>query len=134
MVDPSYPDGIFFSDIGADAVYVDDLQDAMFILNGTSVQRWDAGAALSARFRSKVFDHLAPVPGFTCAKVIADTYPVALRVFADTGLVADVSVPSTEPVRLPSGFRTFTTQVEVETTGAVQGVSLAHSLEELRDG
>jgi len=134
MVDPSYPDGIFFSDIGADAVYVDDLQDAMFILNGTSVQRWDAGAALSARFRSKVFDHLAPVPGFTCAKVIADAYPVALRVFADTGQVADVSVPSTEPVRLPSGFRTFTTQVEVETTGAVQGVSLAHSLEELRDG
>ena len=134
MVDPSYPDGIFFSDVGADAVYVDDLQDAMFILSGTSVQRWDAGAGLSARFRSKVFDHMAPVPGFSCAKVIADSYPVTLRVFADTGLVADVSVPSTAPVRLPCGFRTFTTQIEVEAAGAVQGVAIAHSLEELRDG
>ncbi len=134
MVDPAYPDGVFFSDVGADAVYVDDLQDAMFILVGTSVQRWDAGAALSARFRSKVFDHLAPVPGFTCAKVVADTYPVTLRLFGDAGEVASVSVASTAPVRLPCSYRSYTTQLEVETTGAVQGVAVAHSMEALGNG
>ncbi|WP_067070434.1 hypothetical protein [Roseateles chitosanitabidus] len=134
MIDPAVPTSIYFSDIGADAVYVDDMQDAMFVLNGTSVQRWDAGAGLAARFRSKVFEHVSLIPPFTAGKVIADAFPVTVRVFDDRGQVAEVVVTSPDPFRLPGDQRTFTTQVEIETSGPVQGVALAHSMEEFNGG
>ncbi len=131
MVDPSYPDGIFFSDLGADAVYVDDSQDAMYILNGTNVQRWEAGAGLSATFRSKIFEQQRLTPGYAVGQVIADAYPVAVKLYADGTLRADLSVSGPDPFRIKAGYQSRTVQVEVVTEEPVQGVVLAHSVAEL---
>jgi hypothetical protein len=153
LIDPADPKGIFFLDAGYDALYFDELQDALYVLNGTNVQKWDTGGAMmTATYRSKVFT--TPPMIFGAARVLADSYPVTVRVDAGpftsgqaTALAAasggnltstgtavrfSVTVNSRSPVRLPSGFMATDWQVQVETANPVQAVMLATSMEELR--
>jgi hypothetical protein len=54
LLDPVNPQGIFFLDQGYDACWFDELQDALFVLDGTAVKKWDAdAAAMTATYRSK---------------------------------------------------------------------------------
>lgn len=131
LIDPANPTGLYFLDAGYESMHFDELQDQLYILNGTNVQRWDAGAAfMTARARSKQFRAPAPV-NFGAAEVVADTYPVTFRVFADGALKHTQNVTSRNPFHLPSGFMALDWQFEVETTGAVQGCSVATSMREL---
>jgi len=131
MLDPGNTAGLYFSDIGADAVYVDDLQDAMYVLNGTSVQKWDAGAGKTVTFKSKVFEMPSATRAFARAKVVADVYPVTLKVYADGNLVLTHTVADGNVFSLPGGYWANNFQVELVATGAVQGFAMAHSVEEL---
>lgn len=131
MIDPANPTGLYFSDIGADAVYVDKAQDALFILNGTNVQRWDAGGTLTAKFRSKVWEEPTAPAAYAWGRVIADGFPVTLRLYADGVKVEDRQIDSAEPFRLKSGYHFRTFQIEVETASPVQAVTVAHSVQEL---
>jgi hypothetical protein len=187
IFDPANPQGMYFLDFGADAVHVDALQDALFVLNGTNVQKFDFGAAKTVTFKSKVFHQTKPVHGFACAEVIGEalgpllTCPnlVSGKIYiivtvgtsdfesfgaatntvntvftasangsgATTGTVREVlttfklyadgvlkhtqSVTSANPFRLPGGYHGQDFQVEVSTTGSIQGVALAHSMQEL---
>ena len=36
-------------------LHFDELQDQLYVLSSTNVQKWDAGAPMTARFKSKVF-------------------------------------------------------------------------------
>jgi hypothetical protein len=130
-IDPLNPSGLYFFDFGIDAVYVDDLQAAMYVLNGSSIKKWDAGAALSTTFRSKVFDLGRAHAGFACAEVIADAYPVTFKLYADGALVYTVAAANRRPFRLPGGYSASSVQVQIQSSGAVQGVVLAHSMAEL---
>lgn len=151
MIDPLNPTGIFFLSAGYDALYFDELQDALYVLNGTNVQKWNAGGtSMTATFRSKVFT--VPSTTFSTMRVVADAYPVTVRVDAGpftsgqvTSLVAantlltasgtmvrySVTVNDRNPVKLPSGFEAIDWQVQVETTQPVQAVMLATATEEL---
>ena len=131
MIDPSNPQGMYFMDFGADAVYVDDLSGRMYVLQGTSIKRWDAGAALTTTFRSKLFQLQRPMPAFGCAELVATTFPATLKLYADGVLQHTETVTSMEPFRLPSGYHMFTFQIEVSTAGDVQSVAVAHSIQEL---
>lgn len=131
MLDPANPAGMYFLDFGVDALYVDDQQDSLFVLDGTSVKKWDAGAALTATVKSKLFKLPSPVAGFGCAEVVADAYPLTFKLYADGALKHTQTVTSANPFRLPGGYRASTAQFEITTTGAVQGVALAHSMQEL---
>jgi hypothetical protein len=151
LIDPTSPTGLYFLDQGYDALFFDELQDALYVLNGTNIQKWDAGVAfMTATFRSKIF--VTPPANLSAAAVTADAYPVTLRVDAGpftaaqlTALVATnpgalssvgdklrftKSVSSAEPFRLPSGFQATDWQVQVETGNPVQGVVLATTMEE----
>ena len=131
FIDPSNPTGLYFMDTGYEAMHFDELQDQLYVLAGTSVQRWDAGATfMTARAKSKQFRAPAPV-NFACAEVVADTYPVTLRVFADGALKHTQTVTSRNPFHLPAGFMALDWQMEAETTGAIQGVAMATSMREL---
>jgi hypothetical protein len=147
--------GIYFLDAGYTAMHFDELQDQMYVLDGGNVRRWDAGAsAFTARFRSKQYRDTRPV-NFGALEVQADTYPVTVRIDAlnlpaatVTKLVArkpsvfsapttttfryTVNVPDANSMPLASGFAAADWQIEVETSGAVQSVSIASSVEELR--
>jgi len=120
-----------FLDFGADAVYLDELQDALFVLQGTSVKKFDAGTLLSATFKSKLFKMPKPVQAFSCAQVTADSYPVTFKLYADGNLKHTQSVANVNPFRLPAGYYADTYQIELSGTGAIQLAAVAHSMTEL---
>ncbi len=130
IIDPASPQGMFFLDFGADALHVDALQDALFILDGVNVKKWDAGAALTTTFKSKVFHQPRPVPAFGCAEVIG-SYPCTFKLYADGVLKHTQTVANASPFRLPSGYHGQDFQMEVSTTGDIQLVAMAHTMQEL---
>lgn len=152
IIDPIDPKGVFFLEQGYEALFFDELQDTLYVLDGTDVKKWDAGSELmTATFRSKVFT--TPPTCISCARVVADTYPVTLKLDAgpftsgqatalasgsgghltSTGTAVRFSVTVNDrfPVRLPGGFKATDWQIQLETAGQVQGVVLASSMEEL---
>ena len=134
ILDPANPQGMYFLDFGATAVHVDAVQDALFVLDGVNVQKFDAGTAKTATFKSKVFRQPKPVQGFACAEVVGGQSvgsPATLKLYADGVLKHTQTVTSTTPFRLPSGYYGQDFQVEVSTTTNIQGIALAHSMQEL---
>lgn len=131
LIDPANPTGLYFLDTGYEAMHFDELQDQLYVLNGTSVQRWDGGTtSMTVRCKSKVFRAPAPV-NMACAEVVADAYPVTLRVYADGVIQHTQTVTSRNPFFLPSGFLALDWQFELEAAGAVQGIAVATSMAEL---
>lgn len=131
---PGDPVGLDFCDLGFTACHYDQLADALFVLNGTNVQKWNAGSPLVARFDSRT--ELLPRPAtMTWVQVTASTYPVTLTVWGnDAAVVTDLAVPSAKPLRLPrNGHRAEQWRIRVS-GGPVQGVALAGSIHELRVG
>lgn len=131
FVDPNGAQGIYFLSTGYSAMHFDKLRDQLYVLDANgSVQKWDAGSAMTATFKSKEFRQQQPVC-FSCAQVIADAYPLTVKVYADGALKHTQTVTSADAFRLPGGFLAQTWQVEITTTAAVQGVTLANSMSEL---
>lgn len=153
FIDCVSPNGIFFLDQGFETMYQDASRDALFVLDGTSLKKWDAGASLmTARYRSKVF---TGVPrNFSAARVEAEAYPVtmvfdALEMPQDAidaaiveypGLLTNPSagvlrhtstVTSREPFRMPGQFSSRLHQFEVQSATPVQWVAIATSVGEL---
>lgn len=155
VIDPLAPQGLFFLEDGCDAVFFDDSQDVLYVLDGTAVRKWDAGAAMmTARFRSKRYS--GQYKNYAAARVEADAYPVtvhfdAVKVPAAevTKLVADrpdvysardattlrftATVLDAEPFSLPGDIGSRAIEVEVVTTVPVTWVSLAPSMQELAE-
>lgn len=154
LIDPMNPTGLYFLDVGFEAMHFDELQDQLYIRSGTSVQRWDAGSTMTVQARSK--EHRTPRPmNFGYAEVTADQYPltvhfdcvnmppvdVAKLVAAIPFLTAPnpttlrytANVESRRAFRLPSGWTADDFQIEVQTNGTALGVAMATSLEELKE-
>jgi hypothetical protein len=130
LIDPASPQGLYFLDMGHVAMHFDELRDQIYVLDGTSIKKWDAGLAMTYRARSKQFQ--APHPmNFGAAEVTADAYPVTFRLFADGVLKHTQSVTGRNPFRLPSGFLAQDWQIEIEGANAVQGVAIGTSIAEL---
>lgn len=155
MIDPINPTGVYFIDTGFTAMHFDELQDQLYVLTGTSVQRWDAASTyMTTVARSKEF-RLPRPEGLGWLEVTADAYPVTVRVDCmnlpagevtklttidprltaptPTSIRYTATVTSREPAPLPAGWMADDWQIEVETAGAVQGVALASSIEELAE-
>lgn len=156
ILDPANPNGMWFLDFGCTAVYLDPLQDALYILNGTSVQKFDAGTVKTATFKSKIFHQPSEVPMFSCAKIVGDQTQAAQAVFtvfivnltpddatkllasnshlvsvSSTSVKYSVAVSNRQPFRLPSGFQVQDIQIELQTTTTIQMAAMAHSMQEL---
>ncbi|MNX80952.1 hypothetical protein D3C86_1126250 [compost metagenome] len=153
MIDPVQPEGIYFLAAGYEALYFDDLQDALYVLDGTAVKKWDAGAdMMTATFKSKLWR--APPWNCSAGRVVADAYPVTVAVEAGpleaTQVAALVArhptflsapnptsirftkvVTNRQPFRLPDGFLARDWQVQVSCTGSVEQVVIASSMREL---
>lgn len=131
VLNPAEPKGIYFLDAGYEAMHFDELQDQLYVLDGTSVKRWDAGASLmTVKAKSKCFSFLAPT-NLAVAVVVADAYPVTFKLHVDGVLKYTKTVTSRKPFRLPSGFLASDWQPEVESAGPIQVVALAHNVSEL---
>jgi hypothetical protein len=133
LIDPLNPTGLFFNDVPGSALFFDELQDQLFLLDGVNIKKWNAGALMAAGFTSK--EHRVPRPlNFGCAEVIADGYPVTFKLYADGVLKHTQAVASADPFRLPSGFMGQRWQIALDTPGsAIQGAAIAQSMQELAD-
>jgi hypothetical protein len=132
MIDPNNPTGLYFLDTGYAVAHFDELQDQLYVVNGASIQRWDAGTDMTYRFRSKVFRQTRPIC-FACAEVVADAYPVTFRMYADGVLKHTQTVASRNPFRLPAGFMAMDWQIEIEGSNPVQYAAMAGSMTELAE-
>ncbi len=130
IIDPN-GGGIFFLDVGYEAMYFDSLKDQLYVLNGSNIGKWDAGTSMTYRSRSKPFRQGSPI-NFAAAVVVANAYPVTFRLYADGALKHTQTVADRNPFRLPSGYRAFEFQIELEGTNPVQDVAIATSVEELK--
>jgi hypothetical protein len=133
VMDPMNPGGLYFMDFGVDALYLDSLQDTLYVLDGVNVQKWDASNTFkTATFRGKLNQLPKPMCDFACAEVIAESYPVTFSLYTDGALKYTCQVADKNPFRLPSGRHCQTAQIEVSTTGAaIQGIAIAHSMREI---
>ena len=68
VIDVDSANGIYFFDFGVDAVYVDHLQDILYVLDGANIKKWDFGTALTVTFKSKLFRSPKPTGGFVLRK------------------------------------------------------------------
>lgn len=124
--------GIYFLSAGYEALHFDELQDQLYVLDGTNVKRWDAGDLMTVKARSK--EYRLPRPAnLSAAEVVADTYPVTFRLYADGELKHTQTVAGANPFRLPSGFLAQSYQLEIEGTSPVQAVAMASSIKELSE-
>jgi hypothetical protein len=130
IMDPS-GGGIYFLDVGYSAMYFDSLKDQLYILTGTNVGKWDTGSSMTYRSRSKPFRQGVPI-NYAAAVVVANAYPVTFRLYADGALKHTQTVADRNPFRLPSGYRAFEYQIELEGTNPVQDAAIATSIEELK--
>lgn len=130
-VDTSAPKGIYYLSTGYPAAYMDPLTGGLFVLDGTAIKKWDAGAALmTATFRSKAYR--MPRCNMGYGRVIADSYPVRLRLVADGAVVANTLVGDDDVFSLPGGYEAQVWQLEGETSGgAIVSMHVAESFEEL---
>lgn len=131
FIDPNNPQGIWFLDTGYSTMYFDELRDHLYVLDGTSIKKWDTGnSTMTYRVVSKVWKQPYP-QNYAAAEVIASAYPVTFKLYADGLLRHTQTVTSRNPFRLPAGFRAFDYQIELEGTAPVQGVAIASSMQEL---
>ena len=120
VVDPSNPAGIYFLSTGYAAGYWDPLLRALFVLDGTTIKQWDAGAAfMTATFRGKVNRQTAYTEGEWLD--ILGEGASQLKVITDSTTPFNRSI-TTGQYRLPNGAGGQDWQLEVSTAGSVQGV------------
>lgn len=112
----------------AQAGYYDGLTDALFMAQGNNLTKFDAGNVVPYTWRSKKFQLPRPAP-MSVLQVIADTYPVSVKIIKDDGELT-YSVPNDDPIRLATG-RSHAWQFEVTGTNIVHSVALAQSVAEI---
>lgn len=131
VIDPAAPQGIYSLSTGYNAVFRDPVSDRLFVLDGGNVRRWDAGAAMTATFRSKQIQVPAPI-GIAAIQVIAKGWPVTVTLWADGVQVHSETLTSERVIR-PPNRRAYTFQVEVSSAQRVIAVRLAQSVDDLRN-
>lgn len=125
------------SSASAAALWHDIKTGSLYLLNGTEtgtqVVKWDAGAHLVQKWRSKLV-HLPQPVNFGAILIegdeIAASPSFTARVYADGALKRTFS-EFNRPARLPAGFLAEKWEVEIEGNLSVTSISLAGSIEEL---
>jgi hypothetical protein len=111
--------------------YYDPSTDTLYVAQGNSIARFDRGSPLTATWRSKLF-RLPWAQSMAVGQVIAASYPVTIRVYANGQLRASQVVTGDQHFTLPGGFRARDWEIEVEASVEVSEVNLATSAAELK--
>lgn len=131
LIDPVKPTGLYMLDFGFESVFSDAYSRQVYgLASDGTIQKFNAGAAKVATFRSKVFRQAAPITGFARGEFIG-TGNATITLYADGQIKATVNAAPAETFTLPGGYYANEFALEVSTSGDVQGVVLAHSIEEL---
>ena len=113
------------------AIYADTRTDTLYFAQNGNIVRYDRGSALTYTWCSKTFRTPYPL-NMTVGQVLAEAYPVTMKVYADGVLKATKSVANKEIFRLPGGFRALDWQIELSGTAKITQACIATSGEEIR--
>lgn len=118
-------------DTYATAAWNDPKTGRLYLVVSGAVVEWNAGAnPVTYTWRSRPYISPSPV-NVACAKVVAESYPVTCKVYADGTLKHTQTVANGDPFWLPSGFRATEWSVEVVGAKKVKQVAFAGSIKEL---
>lgn len=116
----------------AEAAFYDAIRDALYLSSAGVLSSFDSDAALrTSLWRSKIARSSDQVP-YAAYRVEAASYPVTLRLYGDTALIAEQVVASAAPGRLPSANRYHETYLELDGNTTVTQVQLALTMTELQ--
>lgn len=133
IIDPKRGDFTML-DWYATAGYYDPQRDALFLVVGGVVVKFDEGASnLTASWRSKTFYSPRAI-NLGAVRVEAAAYPISIQIFADGTSIGTFSITSKFSQRLPAGFLANTWEFSVSTAVEVYSVSFAESMTELANG
>jgi hypothetical protein len=133
MVDPLSAEatGVYGLSQGYTAVHYDRLSAQMYVLSGTDIQQWNAGASnMTVSFESKTFRQTRPL-NMAVAEVIASTYPATFTLYADARAAWIKTVNGRNPFLLPSGYLADDYRIKIDTAYDVTGVVVAETLGEI---
>ena len=119
-------------DFYAIAGYRDPATGDLFLVkeDSNTIWRLDGGASLTQVWKSPVTEAAQPWnPG--CAQVLADTYPVTFKLWADGALKVTKTVQGKEGFWLPSGYKARDIEVEVSSTTVIHAVNVGSTKTEL---
>lgn len=118
----------------ASAVFQEKGTGKLYIVqSNVSIRKWDAGAALTWRWRSKLFRY-ATVLNFARAKVKATAYPITFKWYRNGTLILTETVNNSYSFPLPSDDESDLYEYEISGTTACKGVIVASTVEELKRG
>ncbi|MGY8872229.1 MAG: hypothetical protein ACKVJE_17470 [Pseudomonadales bacterium] len=106
----------------ASAAFYDAQLDTLYLTNGSMLDEFDGGSYREFTYRSGI-DEVQPGTSFSCIKVIADSYPIPVSMYADGVLAFTVPVISNVVQRLPAGFN-YAREWEVEVKASVEVFSI----------
>lgn len=108
------------------------IEDAVYLTIGNEIRRWDAGASTTYTWRGRPDNRLRP-DTMGVAQVLADSYPVTVRVYADGALQGTKVITSAAPVRIGGRRRARTYELEIESAQPVYEILLASNMYELTE-
>lgn len=144
--------GLTATDIYASAAYTDPVTGSLFLVVDSQIVKWDAGAEGSFVWKSR--RETLPMPtNFSYGQILATKYPQTVIVHTDLESATDAialnarnpalartgsvvaftaTVTSSQPFRLPSGFKARYWELELRGNGRVLSAVLSESGEELQ--
>lgn len=109
MLDPLNPTGIFELAAGYEATFFDDLQDTLYVLDGTDVRKWDAiesAQFMTVTWRSKEF--VTSFVNFAWLRATADGFPITVKIDAR---VLDAGDPAAASAAVAADFPSLITDL-----------------------
>lgn len=123
---------LWTSNVYYSAAFNDVKTDSLYLASSGSVQKWDSSASpLTYTWRSKIFQ-LAKPENLGAGQVLASTYPVMMKVYADGVLKHTQTVVNEQPFKLPAGFRARDWQLELSGTPEIYSAFLSTVVSELK--
>jgi hypothetical protein len=131
QLNPSNPElGVRFFGVHATSGYKDIEEDILYLVIDGEIEAFTEGtSAQIAVWKSGVRRQKKPT-NFSLAQVIADDYPVLLRLFADDVNRQEIVVQGPEIFRLVAGYKAIDWSLEIHTRKPVVEVTLANNMKE----
>jgi len=121
---------VFFTDT-IDTGYSDLEDGELYVNQGNVLKTWYSGSLQDYTWRTKVFT-TPTLTNFGVGKVLALTYPVTFRLYADKVLRHTETVADNQVFRLPGGYRATEFEIELSGTAEVQEIQVGTTMRDLR--
>lgn len=130
IFDPTSKNGLVELGLYATAGFNDVADDALYLVVDENIVRFNGNTALTYQWKSAVEEMPKPL-NYGAAQVIADSYPVTFKLYADGVLKVNKSVADKRGFRLPAGYLATDWEVELSGAAEVEKVIVAETMREL---